>query len=62
MTINITDDIKKAYDAFLNEPVDCYIDGKAILRKETYPYFQGFGGLVDFAAGWLACEAHQEFK
>ena len=59
MTIVITREIEQAYEAYLNESVDCFIDGTPILRRSTYPYNQEHGtaiGLVTFAAGFQAAK------
>jgi hypothetical protein len=56
MTITITKEIERAYEEFLDEPVDGFVDGKTIRRRDTFPY--DIGGAVDhlvsFAGGWEA--------
>jgi hypothetical protein len=53
MTTVITREIEQAYEAYLNEPVDCFFDGAPIKRRNTHPYSSSMSsGLVDFAAGW----------
>lgn len=37
MTINITAEIKAAYDAYLTEPVDADFTGSTIRRRDTHP-------------------------
>ena len=62
MTIEITREIERAYEAYLNESVDCFIDGQPILRRDTYPYNLEYGtaiGLVTFAAGHNAAKPPQ---
>lgn len=53
MTIKITPEIEKAYNDYLNEPIDFDFIGSPILRKNTYPYNTEFStGIVTFAAGY----------
>ena len=55
MTINITPEIQAAYLAYLDDLVDADITGRAIRRRDTYPFAGDEGcGLVDFAAGFQA--------
>jgi hypothetical protein len=57
MTINITAEIKKAYDAYLDEALDFDMRGTKILRRATWPFQEHPGaGLVDFAAGFQAAK------
>jgi hypothetical protein len=56
MTIEITKEIIDAYGSYLNEVVDCDLNGRSILRRNTYP-FDVVGvmvAMVDFAAGFQA--------
>lgn len=55
MSINITPQIEAAYRAYLDEEVDCFVNGAPIRRRQTYPYVENeFSGLVPFAAGYQA--------
>lgn len=58
MTLIITPEISAAFEIHLNEPVDCHIDGKPILRRDTYPYNVGLGETM-FASGYQAAQATQ---
>ena len=58
MTLIITPEISAAFEIHLNEPVDCHVDGKPILRKDTYPYNLGLG-LTTFASGYQAAQDKQ---
>ncbi len=58
MTLTITPEITAAFEIHLNEPVDCHVDGKPILRKDTYPYNLGLG-LTTFASGYQAAQDKQ---
>jgi len=61
MTLNITPEIIAAFEIHLNESVDCHVDGKPILRKDTYPYNLGVG-LTIFASGYQAKKSTQVHK
>lgn len=57
MTINITEQIERAYERYLNETVDTDFRGQPVLRRSVYPHsFNVYAGLVDFAAGWQAAK------
>lgn len=58
MTIHITPETQAAFQTYLNEAVDWHIDGKPILRRDTYPYTLGLGE-VTFTAGYQAAQAAQ---
>jgi hypothetical protein len=52
-TIHITEDTKKAYQEYLNTPIDHTFNGQPILRRHTYPYLENeFSGELTFTAGY----------
>lgn len=58
MTVTITPEIEKAFQAYLDEEVDWDFMGKKILRRHQRQFFDNPSrGLVEFAAGWQAARS-----
>ena len=59
--IEIVEEINKAYEDYLNMPIDCDFGGSSILRRHTYPYLENeFSGKLAFAAGYQAAMNKKE--